>query len=51
MTDDTLTDLYTIPSAEQLDLRRASIISTDSTDERHDYFPVGLKQKEVWLAL
>ncbi|VDO04493.1 unnamed protein product [Rodentolepis nana] len=39
MTEDTLTDLYTIPSAEQLDLRRASIISTDSTDERHDHFP------------
>ncbi|VDL59338.1 unnamed protein product [Hymenolepis diminuta] len=51
MTDDTLTDLYTIPSAEQLDLRRASIISTDSTDERHDYFPVGLKQREPSFGL
>ncbi|KAM3188322.1 hypothetical protein ACTXT7_000443 [Hymenolepis weldensis] len=51
MTEDTLTDLYTIPSAEQLDLRRASIISTDSTDERHDYFPVGLKQKEPSFGL
>lgn len=46
---DTLTDLYAIPSPEQLDIRKASIISTDSTDERHDFFPVGLKQKEVCL--
>lgn len=45
---DTLTDLYAIPSPEQLDIRKASIISTDSyTDERLDFCPVGLKQKEV----
>ncbi|KAL5970177.1 Haloacid dehalogenase-like hydrolase domain-containing 5 [Taenia solium] len=49
---DTLTDLYAIPSTEQLDIRKASIISTDSyTDERLDFCPVGLKQKEPNFGL
>ncbi|VDK45023.1 unnamed protein product [Taenia asiatica] len=49
---DTLTDLYAIPSPEQLDIRKASIISTDSyTDERLDFCPVGLKQKEPNFGL
>ncbi|CDS40148.1 cat eye syndrome critical region protein 5 [Echinococcus multilocularis] len=49
---DTLADLYAIPSPEQLDIRKASIISTDSyTDERLDFCPVGLKQKEPNFGL
>ncbi|VDD79915.1 unnamed protein product [Mesocestoides corti] len=50
--DDMLSDLYAIPSPEQLDIRKASIISTDSyTDEKHDFFPLGLKQKEPNFGL
>ena len=46
--DDTITDLYSIPSHDQLGIRKASLISNDSyADEKLDYFPVGLKQKEV----
>lgn len=50
--DDDLADLLTLPSPEQLDIRKASIISTDSyTEEKQDFFPLSFKQKDVSVLI